>query len=387
MTAPILTVFVSVDGLRPLTANKHKRLPGIEAAKIVRRWRDTAAEAWLRSAEVRGVDALAGPLTIEAQPHLSDGQYVPDVGAHAPTLKAIIDGLREPTEQEAARGIIGAGLIPDDTPDYIGRIVWLPAVHHSKMGHGLSVKVYRTYTVHPDGDDPDYIGTVAASTEAEHGPGESLTPGKLGAADAVPVDYFDGDDIDGEGSGPGTAPLDDPAEAWATLRDEALHATDMAWQWAIGHAARVSMRNLAKITGIKRPTLIRWMNWSHDDKSIAHDPASMLLKMLHPDEYKRQDDTGEQGNLERYRAPVRNGGPWPITDSDPPAFTIVVNGRWAWFDADGWTAGAATTMANYDDAKRYHGYRFDDQAAAETQYWHGHVAGEDRGEQADDEPF
>ena len=380
---PILTVFVSVDGLRPLTANKHKRLPGIEAAKITRRWRDAAANAWISSAQVRGVDALAGPLTIEAQPHLADGQYVPDVGAHAPTLKAIIDGLRSPTAQEAERGIIGAGLIPDDTPDWVGRIVWLPAVHHSMMGHGLSVKVYRTYTVHADG--PDYIGTTAASTEADYGPGESLTPGLLGAADAVPVDCFDGDD---EGSDPGTlAVLDDPEQAWAVLRDEALHATAMAWDWMVGHARRVSMRNLAHITGIKRPTLIRWMNWSHDDKSIAHDPAAMLLKMLHPEEYKRSDERGDQGDLERYSAPVRNGGPWPITDSDPPAFTIVVNGRWAWFDSDGWTAGAATTMANYDDAKRYHGCRFDNQADAETQYWHGHVAGEDRGERGDDEPF
>lgn len=330
MADPILTVLVTLDGgaVRPLTANRHKRLTGVAAAKIVRRWRDAACEAWLRAAETRGIVSLAeGALTIEAQPYLSDGQYVPDVGAHAPTLKAIIDGMREPTAEEAKRGIAGAGLIPDDTPAYIGRIVWLPAVHHSDLGHGLRVKVYAT----GDAGTVDGLAWLHEPEQRDYdGPSEALIPGKLGAADHA--DYGDDDPL--EDSGAGTGLDDDPEQAWLRVRESAVHAAYKAWEWMCWYHAHASMRKLAKLTGIKRPTLIRWMNSDLDDqRSRADNPADVLCRMLSPEQYAEMLAEGRVGGGTS-SGYVRNGGPWPIPSSQPGSahlgHVVVVNGRWYW---------------------------------------------------------
>ena len=339
-------------GYRPLTANQDKRKPGREGAKVRRVWRDAAARIWAEAGAAAGIEALPPGCVIEVWPRYTDRNYGPDVGAQFPTFKAAIDGLRAPTAQEAKRGIEGACLIPDDGPEWIAGVVWHPA-EGGYDRHGLYIEVHG-----PDDDGDDGPGGGGDSTAQVEG----AAVGPVGdTAEAMAAAWADMAAALDDAAG-----LDD-AERWAVLRDSACHAAQMAWDWATDYAARVSMRSLANMTGIARPTLIRWTGWSSDDKSMASDPASTLLRMLHPVEYKRQLEDEGRGSVAEYRPKVRNGGPWLIPHSDPPAFTQVLNGRWSWISTCGATGGVAS--AGFEDALQGDGERYDDQADALAGYW------------------
>ena len=371
VSGPILSAAITTStgggraGDRPLTANRHKRMTGAQGAAVIRRWRDAAAAIWTAEARRAGIDRLPSGLAICARPVYAGRNYHPDVGALQPTLKAAIDGLRRPTPAEAKRGIVGADLIPDDTPEWVEHLHWLPATA-GHPAHGIDVRIFAGVA-----DMLSYLYDGAdLIVSTSHGPSRPAT-----ASDG-PAPPFGGDAA--------TLAARPAAEVWTELRDTALHATDLAWQFALDYQRRASMRALATLTGIARPTLIRWCNWSPDDRSTAHDPASQLLKMLHPDRYDNDMGAGERGQVQHHTPAVANGGPWPIIDSAPEhaGFLTARSGRWSWLCGCGATGGV---RAGAEHLHGGGGSAYGLEAEARDGYW-GHLD-DDGGGGGDDDSF
>lgn len=94
---------------RPWSANAERRWHPMERHKKVTEWRQ--AYALLARAE-RIPRPLAGPVVVTAMPVFRDRRRQ-DVGNCYPAVKAAIDGL------------VDAGCLDDDDPDYVASIVFV----------------------------------------------------------------------------------------------------------------------------------------------------------------------------------------------------------------------------------------------------------------------
>lgn len=107
---------------RPPTLNRclgmGKRWLGVK-----QRWREAGRVAARVAHPHLFLDA---GVDIEAQVHCADGRRQ-DVGACAPAVKAVIDGL------------VDAGWIADDGPKWVRSVTYLP--HRDDYEHGLTVTV------------------------------------------------------------------------------------------------------------------------------------------------------------------------------------------------------------------------------------------------------
>lgn len=105
-TASKYTLF---DDQRPWTANAERTWHYHKRADMVRRCRERFGWHTIRKRIPKQQS-----IYIVAQPHLRNGRSMPDVGACFPTVKAAIDG------------IVDAGTIPNDTPEHLLGLIFLP---------------------------------------------------------------------------------------------------------------------------------------------------------------------------------------------------------------------------------------------------------------------
>lgn len=96
---------------RPLLANAtHKMHPrAATAARAV--WRDTTATL----ARAARIPTLEG-ITVEARCRYPDRRSLPDTDAASPAVKGCIDGL------------VAAGVLTNDTPEFVRRVAYLAPV-------------------------------------------------------------------------------------------------------------------------------------------------------------------------------------------------------------------------------------------------------------------
>lgn len=78
--------------------------------EATRAWRETAGWA----AKAGRCSAIVGPVTVTSWPTYRTGRSWPDVGAWAPALKAVVDGL------------VDAGILPADTADIVRYVHYHP---------------------------------------------------------------------------------------------------------------------------------------------------------------------------------------------------------------------------------------------------------------------
>jgi crossover junction endodeoxyribonuclease RusA len=110
-------------GSRPLTVNKVANLHRQQWAALTRQHRLT----WQLIARQHQVPAL-GRITVTAEPLHKDRRSPQDVAACAPAVKAAIDGL------------VDAGIIPDDSPEFVTQVRFLPPVVCGVDGLRLTVE-------------------------------------------------------------------------------------------------------------------------------------------------------------------------------------------------------------------------------------------------------
>ncbi|MGH9089991.1 MAG: hypothetical protein ACRDZR_01205 [Acidimicrobiales bacterium] len=88
---------------RMLTTNAERRLHWSQRAEIVRLWR---VAAWAGAVAARPGLAALSAAEIDAYP-VQRGGVLADPGAHAPIVKAAVDGL------------VDAKVLPDDSPTFL----------------------------------------------------------------------------------------------------------------------------------------------------------------------------------------------------------------------------------------------------------------------------
>ena len=93
---------------RPWTTNAERAGNRWASAELVKTWR-TAFELLAKSERI---PAMAW-ISVTAEPHQKGGR-LQDVGACNPAVKAAIDG------------IVDAGVLPDDSPQYMKSLIFLP---------------------------------------------------------------------------------------------------------------------------------------------------------------------------------------------------------------------------------------------------------------------
>jgi len=94
-----------VDYERPWTANAERTWHFQKRARVVREWRERFA--WLaRGDRIPPLQRIS----VAAVPLVMNRRSLPDVGACFPAVKAAVDGL------------VDAGVIPDDSPQYVHSI-------------------------------------------------------------------------------------------------------------------------------------------------------------------------------------------------------------------------------------------------------------------------
>ena len=101
------TCWTLEDTERPWTANAERRWHHMKRAQVVR---DTR-ERWAWIAKAEGIPPLRR-IRVEATPLQKNARSMPDVAACYPAVKAAIDGL------------VDAGVIEDDTPFHVNKIVF-----------------------------------------------------------------------------------------------------------------------------------------------------------------------------------------------------------------------------------------------------------------------
>jgi hypothetical protein len=121
------------DGAPLLTLNTARgRIHWRKWALLTAAWREQSRlEA---EASGRPADLGEGRVTIEALP-VQAGGILADPGAHMPTLKAIVDGLRD------------AGWLPDDSGRYVEAVTMFPPV---KGTPGMVVDLIAAPVVGPE---------------------------------------------------------------------------------------------------------------------------------------------------------------------------------------------------------------------------------------------
>jgi crossover junction endodeoxyribonuclease RusA len=93
---------------KPLTLNRERTLHRMQRAQFVKHWREQFG--WL------GREAKMGPsdwIAVSAIPYQKRGP-LQDVSSCHPAVKAAIDGL------------VDIGVVPDDTPQFVPTITYLP---------------------------------------------------------------------------------------------------------------------------------------------------------------------------------------------------------------------------------------------------------------------
>lgn len=96
-------VFAIALFMRPWTVNTQRNLHPMKTAKLVKLWRTEAREASV------GAELIQRPVDVVVDLYLK-GQRSQDCGACYPAVKAAIDG------------IVDAGVLVDDTPEYVRSI-------------------------------------------------------------------------------------------------------------------------------------------------------------------------------------------------------------------------------------------------------------------------
>ena len=93
---------------RPWTTNAERAGNRWERASLTKEWRE--AFAWL--ARYEEIPPMRW-LSVTVEPHQKGGR-LQDVGACNPAVKAAIDGL------------VDAGVLPDDSPEFVRSLIFLP---------------------------------------------------------------------------------------------------------------------------------------------------------------------------------------------------------------------------------------------------------------------
>jgi len=93
---------------RPWTTNAERAGNRWERAKLTKEWRE--AFAWI--AKSHGIPQMRW-ISVTVEPHQKTGR-LQDVGACNPAVKAAIDGL------------VDAGIVIDDSPEYVKSLIFLP---------------------------------------------------------------------------------------------------------------------------------------------------------------------------------------------------------------------------------------------------------------------
>ena len=115
---PVPLLEVELAGLRPFTANQVRRQGWAQTARLVADWRTKAA--WTARAVLapagsgKAVEAVSGPVIVVATPLHRNRRSVQDVGACGPAGKACVDGL------------VDAGLLPGDGPEWVTELRFRP---------------------------------------------------------------------------------------------------------------------------------------------------------------------------------------------------------------------------------------------------------------------
>lgn len=101
---------LELHGQRPWTSNAERKWHHMERAAKVRDMRDSFG--WM--AKAQQVPALPA-IKVYATPLAKDRRWRQDVGACFPAVKAAIDGL------------VDAGVLPDDHPQFVRALTFFPA--------------------------------------------------------------------------------------------------------------------------------------------------------------------------------------------------------------------------------------------------------------------
>ena len=102
------TIFTLEFPFRPWTTNAERAGNRWERAKLTKEWRT----GFLLLAKSEKIPPMAW-ITVTVEPHQKGGRSQ-DVGACNPAVKAAIDGL------------VDAGVLPDDSPEFVRSLVFLP---------------------------------------------------------------------------------------------------------------------------------------------------------------------------------------------------------------------------------------------------------------------
>ena len=113
-------IFIGLLG-RPLGLNVERQGNRWGRAAAVSVWRVGAAEAWTDLGPPRRLS----PVVVHIEPHYQNNASRPDTGSCIPTAKAAIDGL------------VDAGAIPDDSPDWVKGLHFHAPMMLSDRGDGL----------------------------------------------------------------------------------------------------------------------------------------------------------------------------------------------------------------------------------------------------------
>lgn len=98
---------IEVYGESMWTLNKERTLHHYSRAKLVKEWREATAVV----AEAKKVPKGLKTIEISFTPHRRDKRGRADTGGHFPVVKACIDGL------------VDSGIISDDGPDVVRRLI------------------------------------------------------------------------------------------------------------------------------------------------------------------------------------------------------------------------------------------------------------------------
>lgn len=96
---------------RPWTTNAERKGNRWERAELVKVWR-SAFQILAKSERIPPMTWMS----VTVEPHQKGGRFQ-DVGACHPAVKAAIDG------------IVDAGVLPDDSPQYLRSLIYLPPVN------------------------------------------------------------------------------------------------------------------------------------------------------------------------------------------------------------------------------------------------------------------
>jgi hypothetical protein len=111
-----LRQFELVHEARPKPMNEYRTLHFRVRADYDKEWR----QAFWALAKRARVPAMPAGIIVSVVQTCRRGTPLPDPLAEAPTVKAAIDG------------IVDAGVIPDDTGEYVRSIAFVPAVHSDR---------------------------------------------------------------------------------------------------------------------------------------------------------------------------------------------------------------------------------------------------------------